>query len=525
MNFRDKANKLWAEIAKWYDKVPKNIWICLITGCLGGFVCHFYMLTNKFPFGDDVNTFASNLPGADVGRWLLIPSGQISGLYSAPAINGALCIFFMAVAMCFMVSSMELKSLSSSILIPLVFLTFPAATSILCHMMSADSVSMSFMLAAIAVFLVRKNKWGFVFATAVMIAGMGIYQASLCMAATILVMIMILGLLGSDEDNSRKILFEGFKYLAFLGVSTIIYIIMSKLISPEMNEYAGMDSLGKVDFTQLPHTILIAYKRLLDYFVLNPKSFVNEEMYVAGICTVILIAVLIIVLFLERKTYKQVWKTVLLVLLCIAWPLAMSSIYVIAPKANVSMLMIYPYVCVYIMLIALSEAAAKSSNKHMLISALSIICIGFVIHGNYVLNNQAYLRMNVATERVFNFYNRVGTRVEAESGFVYGDRFTVIGDYYTPGMYNGNILSDEYRMQDEKYDDFSGVALENAIMTSGVRGALCRLYLGLPYENITDIRRQEITDTEEFKQMSEYPSDGSIKKIDDLWVVKFPNAE
>ena len=75
-------------------------------------------------------------------------------------------------------------------------------------------------------------------------------------------------------------------------------------------------------------------------------------------------------------------------------------------------------------------------------------------------------------------------------------------------------------MDSEDLRTFSGIALENGMITSGARDNFIRYYVGFNVLKLSEDEKKKIAETQEFKEMPDYPSEGSIRKIDNVWVVK-----
>ena len=77
-----------------------------------------------------------------------------------------------------------------------------------------------------------------------------------------------------------------------------------------------------------------------------------------------------------------------------------------------------------------------------------------------------------------------------------------------------------YAFSTENLREMSGVALENGLITSGVRDNFIKTYVGFDVGETTFEEKKAIMLTSEFADMPVYPTEGCIKKIDGIWVVK-----
>ena len=77
----------------------------------------------------------------------------------------------------------------------------------------------------------------------------------------------------------------------------------------------------------------------------------------------------------------------------------------------------------------------------------------------------------------------------------------------------------------ERFRELSGIALENGLLTSGIRSEFLEIYLGVTEANLEPDEINVIMDSEEYKNMACYPQDGCFKKINDVWILKICNNE
>lgn len=510
-----------------WDRIPTTIKVTFTSGMVAGILTHMYILTHKLPMWDDMNSFRSNGMSKILARWMLDYVDWISGYWSVPWINGLITIIFVSIAACFVVAVLKLRTVTSAVLIPIMMVTFPSIASTMGFTFTTDSYAFGIMMACIAAYAMRQGRYGFIWGIVCMCMSLGCYQAYLPLAASILVLSYILDVF--DENKEIKtILISGVKTVVSLVTSLVIYIKIANFLYPNMPSNNGVDQMGKLDIAQIPELVIKAYKSIIKYFVYDPFSFVNKEMYAANVITVVLCIVSVGILLFISQTYKDKLKVVLLVVLGVLFPMVMAAIYIMAPTAAVSMLMLYAYVVVYVTLIALWEKIVEKENLSLfdkfnmrkVYSVIVVTCIIMSAHSNFIINNEAYFRSSIAYERVKDYFSRMMCRVEAMEGYQYGEELAVIGEFCVLTENNTNPLSVGFRIDDQKFADFSGIALENGMMTSGSRDNFLRIYLGINMPYLEEGRVAELQKSEEFAEMPNYPAEGSIKQIDGVWVVK-----
>ena len=136
---------------------------------------------------------------------------------------------------------------------------------------------------------------------------------------------------------------------------------------------------------------------------------------------------------------------------------------------------------------------------------------------SYLVINEAYYRMSVAYERTAAFFNRILVRLEQEEGFAYGEKIAILGEFYYVDNPSPIEIND---LGDDRFREMSGVALENGMITSGVRDNFIRMYLGFELPSVSDTEKEEIMQSLQYKEMPCYPDVGAIQKINGIWVIK-----
>ena len=218
----------------------------------------------------------------------------------------------------------------------------------------------------------------------------------------------------------------------------------------------------------------------------------------------------------------------LLIVVCGFVPLAAAFVYFMAPEVDYSMLMLYAYVLIDVLVLALLEYCLKEwgsalrvekIKKYMcyLLAAATVAAVALSCYTDYLLTNKAYLRTDLASQRVASYFNRVIAFAETTEGFEAGDALTILGEFY----YKDNPCSVEIDVLDsEDLRSLDGVALENGLITSGVRDNFIKIFVGYETALLSDGEKKAIMETRDYQEMSVYPSEGSVKKINGVWVVK-----
>lgn len=512
-------------------KIPKYIKVCIISGLVTGLLTHFYMLTHKLPNWDDVNNMSQPGSGDYLGRWMLKYLHPLGSEYSIPAVHGFLMILFLTLAACFVLEIVQTKSLYAAVLVPALMVTFPSVACTMTFMFMAHTSGMAILMICAAVYLLRRYKYGWLPCSLLLIGALGIYQSYISIGIALMLMGMIVDILKGEQfkDTLKK----GIICVIVLLASVVIYMALCHVIYPAIDQetYGGVGNMGQIAVTEMPRLIGRCYKRFLEYFIWKPFDFVSKTAQYANILICIALGGIFVYLLFIKKIYKDILRFILCICLMGFLPLAVAFVYFMAPEVDYSMLMLYAYVLIYVMLVALVEVCmeywkgqkkGKKASEYVryMVVAVTAVVLFVSCYTDYLITNQAYLRMEVTKDRVTSYYNRIIASVEAMDGFQNGDPVAFLGEFYyvdNPSPLEAESLEN---FGTDIFRTMSGVTLENGLLTSGVRNNVIRTYIGFEMTDLSAKEKEEIMSSEKYQSMPIYPTEGSIQQIDGIWIVK-----
>lgn len=516
-------------LAVLHKKIPRHIRICLLAGLAAGWITHFYMLTHKLVNWDDANNMSAYGSGDYLGRWFLKYIHPLGGIHSIPAVHGILFILLIAVSACLILEITGIQSTTGAVLVPVVLMTFPSMASTMTFMFMAHTSGMGIFMVSLAVYLMRRYRYGMIPCGVLLVCVLGTYQSYISFAITLMLLGMINDII-NQEKEFKTVLKEGIFCVVVLGVSVALYMWLSHVIYPNLDNetYGGVGNMGQIELAQAPVLIARCYKRFLEFFLWKPFAFMTGTKQAANIGICVLAVILFITVVIKKKLYQNILNFILLVVVCGFVPLAAAFIYFMAPEVDYSMLMLYAYALIYVLVLALLEYCLKEWGSALLMDkakkgacyVLAALTIGMVLlscYTDFLLTNKAYLRTDLASQRVASYFNRVIGFAEATPGFEAGDELTILGDFY----YKDNPSSVEIDVLDsEDLRTLDGVALENGLITSGVRDNFIKIFVGYETAGLSDGEKKALMETDAYRKMNVYPSQGSVQKINGVWVVK-----
>ncbi|WP_026498424.1 glucosyltransferase domain-containing protein [Butyrivibrio sp. WCD2001] len=503
-------------LKKIWEKLPITHRFCFFISFITGLLVHFFMISNKITNLDDIVCVPGVGGGKVLGRWLQDPIHDIFSPWSAPALNGIMAIIFLSAAACVIVSVLKIESITGAVLVGVMMMTLPSTASNMYYMYLAPIFALSILASVLNVYLTSKYTYGFILGIVLQFLSMACYQAYFGLSASLFVLAYFLMLM--DGAKVSLVIKKGLRSLLGLAVAMAGYLISLKFV--DLSEYKGLSSIGHTSPADLALSILRAYHRGVQYFVTAPESFMKGAPTLFNRVLVVFLIILVVLLFIWKKTFSEISRGVICLILLAIFPLALGLVYVMAPElSHASTVMIYSYSVFYFFLIAGMERIMRGeegTKKKVSVFLASLIFIGLILEayaGARVINN-SYYRSYVAQNRVMQYYNRIISKLE-DGGYKYGEPMAILG-----GFYPDPLPVAAHSMHGAILADFEGATLEEHLFLPTHRDRFIQIWFGIDTGDITTEKKEKLMKTAEFKEMSNYPEDGCVKQIDGVWVVK-----
>lgn len=501
----------------------KNLWnsisipdrFCFFVSIVTGLLVHFLMLSNKITNLDDIVCVPGVGGGKVLGRWFQEPVHDLFSPWSSPSFNGIMSIIILAIAACVIVNTLNIKSITGAVLTGITIMTLPSTASNMYYMYLAPTFALSILASTINVRITSKYKFGFILGCILQFFSMACYQAYFGLSASLFVIVYLFMLI--DGGDILIVIKKGLRSILGLVISMGGYLISLKFV--DLSDYKGLSDIGHTSAADILLAILRAYHRVLQYFVTSPESFMKGAPTLFNRILAVLLIAILIILFIKKKVFTKPLRLVLSVVLLVILPLALGLVYVMAPQlSHASTVMIYSYSVFYFLIIAGMERVLDISRGNVNIIAFTtvvclMLCLEFYASARVI--NNAYYRSYIAQNRVMQYYNRILSKFEAEEGFTYGEPLAILGGFYPDPL---PIAS--HNMNGKELVDFEGATLEDLLFLPSNRERVIQIWFGLDTKDVSLEEKSKIMETQEFKDMPIYPSDGCVKKIEGVWVIK-----
>lgn len=486
----------------------------LICAFLFGFLAHGFAFTNKLVNHDEVQCLFSKGATVVSGRWGLGILDTIFPNVSMPWIYGIITISLLAIAVCLLISVLEIHSKLLQGLTAGFVLSFPSLTGTFGYMFTASSYGVAFLLAVLSVWCLRKKGPGFLAGAVIcMIASLSIYQSYVSLTAALLVLLLIRDLLTGEDAG--VVLRRGIAYVAFLVVSLGLYWGATQLILRLMHISMGDYATESItfDLRTLPEKVLLAYRCFIMNFIemglaLIPASISRRLHPLLAVCSAIL-------LLLSAKKCKKLPNVLLLAALLVLFPLAINCMYLFTAEDSIHTLVLYSFVCVYLLIFTVADLSWdtvlvnwKEQLRRFALNGAVLLASVILLFNTYVAN-EAYLNLYLRYENAYGFYSGLAANLTQSTEFTEDTRLAITGNWHSPDFYFNNLEA-----------TYSLTGVTGFMPNDYSQSAFLEYYLGISIPFASEAEVQEIIASPEYAEMPCYPYYGSMQKFGDIMVVK-----
>ena len=467
------------------------------------------MLTNKILNWDDLNCLFSKGETFILGRWFLSITEYIFPNISLPTFNGIIAIILLSISGVFIVDILEIKNKTNRILVGAILVSFPVFTATLTYMFTVHSYMLALFMSILSAYLAKKENsaLSYVLSICLLTFSLGTYQTYISITATLLIILLIKKCF--EEKDYKRLLFQTIKYLSILVISLLLYAIINQIIITklgiQLSEYQGIASMGTYSIKGILKGIAKSYIHIILPFNLTNGIGTNVLLIVIRIiCFTLVIFYLFVKMF---KNIKQKFNLGLGIFCLLLLPITFNMVYIFSPSVCYHFLMMFGDCFIYISLILIID-----KDKKYFSGAIKLLLLIQIFTYVYIAN-ASYLKMHLSYENTYAFYTGLITNIQNTEGYDENTKIAIIGDYASKELYQTNKFN--------IIDDLTGVTSNIQLINSYSKFNFIIYYIGFNGNFIQPEKATEILkDNEEYINMPVYPYKGSIKKIDNLLVVK-----
>lgn len=485
-----------------------------------GLLIHLPILLSDIPNHDGLDSIYFDQNMITSGRWFLTVACGASSYYTVPWVIGLLGLFFLGLTSVCLTELFQVEKLWAVVVISGLLVSFPALASTFAYVFTLDGYMFAMFLAVLAVLLTQKRKWGFLPGAVCLAFSLGTYQAyiAFAMLLSLACCVMICAEDGKIVDKVKRI--ASFLWMGLIGM-TLYLAILKVLLWIQGEELAGYQGINGMTANQAASEGLLStlYAMYRDFFAFSVKGgALFHNGLSLGMVSMLAAAVVFCGCSLVRR--RKWWKSPLffaiIVVMCVAVPLAANGILLISPDVNYHLLMRYQWILFPISGVAflskcLEERLSGAWEWAALISSVSLI----FFYG--VTDNIAYGNLMKKYEKTYAYCVRLLDRIEQTPGYYPGIPVAMIG-----------VVGDEqYPVTDvtgDVTDVMIGMNGDYLLYTGNNYESFLRNYLGATLNILPPSAMEEVYYSEEYVQMDSFPGSNSIRIIDGILYVKTENV-
>ncbi len=484
---------------------------------------HGFMFANKIPNHDDLIHYASiQGAGAESGRFVLAFFWKLFSTLSTPWFNGILGLCFLGAACYFLCDAFDLRTLWQPLALGSLLVTHPAITSMYCYMYQAHLFMLGIWFATLAVWCAAKgNRWWLGVPVCCFLAT-GVYQANLLLTIALLIALVMQRTLCASDGTQTARQSWGFAVGCAAGaiIGLVLYFAatwaMTHMRGLVLNEYQGINSMGRLEISNIPQKIVTAYRSAWEELIARPPAYSTKIMRLLelGLLACGALAVGLGAVRLSRR--RRFAQGVLLLVCAVLLPLVGEGIYLMGEGIADHQLTRYPLMILLLVAILLLPTAVHGLTlprvplRRVCAAVLTALYLlyGFVF---CMFSNQAYYRLHLGFTRAEHMAGRIAAHIEELDGYHPGIRAVGVGS-----MGEGEHLIYYEPEITERFIPMVGVRNETDYFWPHLYLRLIRQVVGLPITPVYDGELEWTPQLQAFVDaMPCYPAKGSIAIYED----------
>lgn len=455
-----------------------------------------------------------------LGRFMQPVIMVMRGVICSPWLIGIISLFFMILSAYFIAQILEINNkISLFVLCGILICNSTMTSSVAGFIPWLDVYMIALFLSVLGVWLYQKNKlYGYIAGSICFICSIGFYQAYIDVAITLLIILSVLEL--ATKKEFKKTILKSCKYVGGLMLSGVGYFIVHKVVCKihhvnETSSYHGLSQLGNYDNFTLLGLIAETYSKFFKY-LFRQETFVStilmniriSNVWVIFLNICLVISILIIfsgLIYLNNKNKTPIYQILLQIIGVILIPFSINFVCFLS-KGMEHDLMLYAFCFIYVFALTIIDKHITENSSKKVLRFIPILPLVFVIWNSFVFSNQVYFKIDMSDRAALSMATRIIDDIEDTDSYVPGS---------TPVAFAGTLDKSKYMnpvpyLKDVKNGDWPTPFTYEQSLPFYIKNYLdCNINVyNLPVDDAV------------LSEMSEYPSEGSIKYVGDILVIK-----
>lgn len=502
----------------WKQKITKSDCYSFFTVVIVGLLTHMRVFVSDIPNHDGMSSIYFDQNMITSGRWFLRVACGISSDYTLPWLIGVLCVLYLGLTAVLLQRFFRVKHTFTAMLLGAILVTYPTLAANFAYIFTADGYMMALLLAVLAVFLVERSKLGFLWGAVALGFSMGIYQAYISFTMILAVFAVCRGwFFGSAFKEKLQITW---RYIAMGGLGAALYYVMLQiLLLVQKTELSGYQGIGEGNSNSLLQTLVLIYK---DFVVHTLRGNIMMQKGVLAFAIIILVAVAALVLLValyRAGSLKSIRTYLAAGVAVVVLPVCFNAILLISPDVIYHALMRYQWVLIPMFALVILDRHLEVGNPARMQAVISWAGIGLaaVIAFRYTtICNIGYFNLEKKFEKTYSYCLRLLEQMEETPGYYHGmpvAMIGVVGDHYLPST----------DLTVGVTDSLIGVNGDYLFYTAENYKAFIAYYFGVNIETVPLEDMVDIIQTPEYKELSVFPKENSMKVVDGILYIRTEN--
>lgn len=454
------------------------------------------------------------------GRFMQPVYFTLRGNLSVPWLLGILALLWIALSVYLLTGMFQVRESVSVVLIGGLMSTgtMLAATNAT-YFSFTDIFMLGFLLAAVAVWMTDRWKWGFVPGAVCMMLSLGLYQCFIGAACGLLIMLFIYKLFRKEPFSQLCLL--ALRGAAMLLLGGLVYKLTLEVVLKATgvslaNTYNGLQGLGDYYGFSRMKLIVGAYRYVFDSF-LNPQTW--HPAAGAAATVVLLLTGLACLGALLGHARAQWWRYALALAAVVVLPFAVNITYFVS-KGMVHELMIYQFLLIPVFAVMLADCwtveKEGASVKWLRGAVLTTVLVTVGLSAIYA--NGAYLQKQLQFEATESAVNRIIAAMEDHEEYTAGETPVVFaGEMTASGAFRSRPGFESYRAV--------GMFTDSVITFWETENDFLTQVMGYPVNWVDRDTDAVIETSDVVKMMPAFPKKGYCQMMDGVMVVKLSEIE
>ena len=500
----------------WKNNIQKNWKIAFVATFIIGMIVHIYKFTNTLLGHDSIYNFYSDQNIVGSGRWFLSIACGISSYFDLPWINGLLSIIYISLTSVVIVEIFQIKNPIAIIISGGLLATFPGITETFFFGFTADGYMLAMLLAALSVYFSKiqeKRIYMLILSGVCICLSCGIYQAYVSFALILALCYFIYEMMENKYSNKEYFKWIRNQVIIYISALAAYYIIWKLCLLVQgttANSYQGISEVGKIDISVILQGIPNTITSLAIFFL--EWNILEHPITLYGILNIVFIIFFIIgliIAFVKSQLIKRKLHLALAII-CLILCIPISCIWHFTSSGVIYRPMMLVSICViYIFSVFLF-------NRWVNIKLSNIACVLFatIIFNFSLMANISYYYLDKENERTFSMGTEMIIKIHEYESKYEINNIAIIGERGEKvWVRNESEFSDKAHLLTHLMETDLLFNQEHTV------NYLKNIH-GLDLEAVSDKELETLTNSDEVQGMDIWPSQDSLKVIDDTLIIK-----